>query len=229
MSDVVLCDLLAESGLKTQWLVETYQTPSSEFKRALGSGKVDAKDISEGEGYASKVYQREENTREVEQLSLAHFHDIECSFSEAFKGAEGQPLPKVWYTRKPGTSELGVILIEDLSGLGCKKGFMKALNAQQLRNIAREYAFHLCADKNVKAAIDVIPSNTTVNLFAENGEKTLATLKAAIRECKEGKLLHYCRFKRHYFMVVPSRVLGQNSTCCDAEFARHVLFETEAA
>lgn len=40
MSDVVLCDLLAESGLKTQWLVETYQTPSSEFKRALGSGKV---------------------------------------------------------------------------------------------------------------------------------------------------------------------------------------------
>ncbi|KAH7715785.1 calcium/calmodulin-dependent protein kinase type 1 [Aphelenchoides avenae] len=50
---------LSDSGLTAAWLLDTLWERCAEFQKALGSGSVaeiDAKDISEGKGYVSKVY-----------------------------------------------------------------------------------------------------------------------------------------------------------------------------
>ncbi|KAH7709613.1 calcium/calmodulin-dependent protein kinase type 1, partial [Aphelenchoides avenae] len=165
---------LAESGLTANWLVETLLKRSPEFKHALGDGRVEkvvTNDISEGEGYASRVYKvtlkfTNANAHEYavimkvptsaklgklqEDLSeqmkdgvtdgmkefwengdVSHAHNVECAFYEAVVGVEGFPLPKVWYTRRTNKDGPGVILMEDLSAVGCKTGFMQAMTAQQ--------------------------------------------------------------------------------------------------
>ncbi|KAH7717262.1 Protein C04F6.7 [Aphelenchoides avenae] len=227
---------LADSGLTAGWLFETLLNNSWEFHDALGSGNVEeisAVDISEGEGYASKVYRvklrlgranaeqfnvimkvptmekienlmrdtslndSDRNMAEAEQAAFdAHtVHDVECAFYEACGQIEDFPLPIVWFIRKIGGIEPGVILMEDFGQVECKLRHFRPLNVQQIRNIVRHYAaFHahqLCLDDEAKAKWEAIPVQNDVLLSI--GEKMMPKCLVKVKECEEEwlkELLH---------------------------------------
>lgn len=71
---------------------------------------------------------------EAEQAAFdAHtVHDVECAFYEACGQIEDFPLPIVWFTRKIGGIEPGVILMEDFGQVECKLRHFRPLNVQQV-------------------------------------------------------------------------------------------------
>ncbi|KAH7717280.1 calcium/calmodulin-dependent protein kinase type 1 [Aphelenchoides avenae] len=230
--DVLLCDPtaeLAESGLSAGWLIGTLLKNNVEFKTVLGAGTVSAistKDISDGEGYASKVFKvtlklTEANADEYavimkvptrvkldkladdldkdgvagmkdfwDKLNYQDLHNVECAFYDAVRDVEDFPLPKVWHTHSTRADEGGVILMEDLSDVGCKAGFTQAFKAEQLRNIVRHFgalhAFQLCANEEEKAKIDAIPHRST--MLAMGSVSMFEGITAGVKEVREGAL-----------------------------------------
>ncbi|KAH7717277.1 calcium/calmodulin-dependent protein kinase type 1 [Aphelenchoides avenae] len=270
---------LAESGLTAGWLVQTLLNFNQEFKQVLGDGKVeetDTKDISEGEGFASRVYKvvlklsnagAEEHavimkvpTREKlgqlgedlnkngaadamkevwDKIDIMDFHDVECAFYEAVRNVDDVPLPNVWYTRKNSKDEVGVILMEDLSSVGCKTVFIHSMTAQQLRNITRHFAalhaYHLCASDEQNAKIDAIPDKS--EFFAESQESLLAGLVAGVKEAQEGVLADLVKklkptgtskFVKYAFFERPKE-LGIPPLLCQGDSGGHNLFFKKAS
>lgn len=273
---------LAESGLTSGWLIDTLLKCNPEFKKALGGGKVvdlDTKDISEGEGYASRVYKvtlklikanaeeyavimkvptrakidklQEDMSDQIkdgvmdgvkkawDKIDIMDFHDVECAFYEAVRDVDDVPLPVVWYTRKNSKDEVGVILMEDLSAIGCKTGFTQFMTAQQLRNVTRHFAalhaYQLCANAEQQKLIDAVPHKAKV--LSDGNDSLFDGLVAGVPEASEGvlgelvkkmKLTGSSKFAE-FVMFDRPKELGIPPLLCQGDSGGHNLFFKKAS
>ncbi|KAK0408470.1 hypothetical protein QR680_003978 [Steinernema hermaphroditum] len=167
---------VADSSFTVEWLLNCLAEKDEEYKKFREQSeveKVDAADISGGQGFGSNVYRceltfkngqiytvilkvpRSDKVEEEAQhhdendIAIAHnVHNRECYFYENFASSIQIPLAKVYATREWHGKEDGCLLMENLSGIAKTAKLQDGFGKEEILTIAgylaKLQAFFLC-------------------------------------------------------------------------------------